>query len=1273
MIKYKRFLLFPLILSFNLLLSENLILQNGQTIAMNGTHTYETISLSNGSFINATGGNFTLTLYVDSLYISVNSGIRANAISTIAGGYPASDIVIAGGGGGGGYGSYGGSGGGSIASMGGAPYGNNANPNPGSRGGDGDNVNESSSNWRAPGGGGGGLISIYARISIIHGSIQSNGGNGGNGVDYYSDNGYDNGGGGGGSGGHIFLDSKYLYIEDISRIQARGGNGGQPLEGHYNDSYIPGGGGGGSGGRILITSADEPFEDNGTCVAGGSGGTLSVESFSGTYGMLGSFTFIKKWLSSTSHPDASLWYLDNNPAFNLSANGNIQGYFYDFTQASEHTVDLESNFVDASLNSARLEFSGVVDGEWYLHATPFSGSGQYLDSLKLSMRINIAYSALSISSASHPNSEWWYTNSSILLNLISFPGIVRYHYELNQFPLTVPLIGSSEETSNTAWIIPSLDNGVYFFHMLAEDILGNLSENVIRKRFNIGEVPSMGQFSQTAPQNYGSHNISSSEIANDLVFDWGDSFHVEDGNVVYNVSFYNGLSGVFNDTSLAQSELSFNNLYDIYPKLLSLNTDSVNGHWWVLAESDNQSISSLNGPFELTIKIDESVNNYSPFELALPDTNFVIINEGNFVDPLKLTWTSCTSVFNDSMEYIIELDGILGLVFGDSSTMDTTLSLSYIDMYSFMIDAGINQASGQWNVFSTNGIDTVQSLNGPSSLIFELDTLVSNFVPFNLVGPIDSSVSYITQNNILDSLIFNWENSFHVFDEQFSFEILFRDTNNTLNENISTIFPDIVTSESFYKFSILDIFNSMDSTQSDSLFFNWSVVISSGDEKENSVNGPFYFKIFKNDIDINRPLASLNFPNSSFVSRNLDYEIQVSYIEEDSLNINIDYSLDLGETWVNLLSLDTTNSAVIESSWNVFEKFGWTYIDPLYLRVFAQTDSLVSDTIISDNIIIANIVGDYINDSFYEIGIKANDISLLIENFYNEGLSITDYDIGPSTGIAPDLSILPDGVINFEDLATFTQMWYWSSENINNDLNNFDLVSDKNSDWTLSINKIDNDNYNTLSKLNLKNEFSGNVAGFDLEIKYDPKKVSFISIDKGDIWKALDNNSIILNDYDQENGSFKISFWNKYKNTHIDGNWISFNTLNTNNDIELELIYTSWSDKNTKIKTSKSTSRVELKNIVIDDFTLSNNYPNPFNPITVISYNIPKSVFVKVSVYDLNGRKIKNLVNSPQSPGKKYVTWDGTNDLGSSISAGMYLYTIQAGEFRQTRKMVLLK
>jgi len=90
-------------------------------------------------------------------------------------------------------------------------------------------------------------------------------------------------------------------------------------------------------------------------------------------------------------------------------------------------------------------------------------------------------------------------------------------------------------------------------------------------------------------------------------------------------------------------------------------------------------------------------------------------------------------------------------------------------------------------------------------------------------------------------------------------------------------------------------------------------------------------------------------------------------------------------------------------------------------------------------------------------------------------------------------------------------------------------------------------------------------------------------------------------------------------------------------------------------------------------FNLYNNYPNPFNPTTQIRYDLPEDARVSITIYDLMGRSIKSLVRSNQTAGYHSVRWDGTSDIGKGVSAGLYFYTIVAGEFRQTKKMLLLK
>ena len=90
-------------------------------------------------------------------------------------------------------------------------------------------------------------------------------------------------------------------------------------------------------------------------------------------------------------------------------------------------------------------------------------------------------------------------------------------------------------------------------------------------------------------------------------------------------------------------------------------------------------------------------------------------------------------------------------------------------------------------------------------------------------------------------------------------------------------------------------------------------------------------------------------------------------------------------------------------------------------------------------------------------------------------------------------------------------------------------------------------------------------------------------------------------------------------------------------------------------------------------FALHQNYPNPFNPTTQIRYDLPEDANVNIIIYDIMGRSIRSLVNSQQTAGYRSIQWNATNNLGEPVSAGMYIYMIQTGEFRQTRKMVLLK
>ncbi len=99
----------------------------------------------------------------------------------------------------------------------------------------------------------------------------------------------------------------------------------------------------------------------------------------------------------------------------------------------------------------------------------------------------------------------------------------------------------------------------------------------------------------------------------------------------------------------------------------------------------------------------------------------------------------------------------------------------------------------------------------------------------------------------------------------------------------------------------------------------------------------------------------------------------------------------------------------------------------------------------------------------------------------------------------------------------------------------------------------------------------------------------------------------------------------------------------------------------------------EISSDIPADFELFQNYPNPFNPSTIITYTLPKQRLVSIKIYDILGREIRTLVNTEQTQGVHKVEWDGKNNFGSKVASGTYIYRIDAGDFVQSKKMVMLK
>jgi hypothetical protein len=241
-------------------------------------------------------------------------------------------------------------------------------------------------------------------------------------------------------------------------------------------------------------------------------------------------------------------------------------------------------------------------------------------------------------------------------------------------------------------------------------------------------------------------------------------------------------------------------------------------------------------------------------------------------------------------------------------------------------------------------------------------------------------------------------------------------------------------------------------------------------------------------------------------------------------------------------------------------------------------------------------------------------------------------------------------------------------------------------------------------------KFDVDLAGVQLEIKYDPEKITLLE-------PALTSKTEGLSIYSSSNGSRNLQIaltqakacgyksiqkidslrslqvgildptgkhqisagTNALVNLRMKGSDLSsrFASLTTSLEITKAILVDRGAQKIpvqivAKMKESEEEFGGE-KSAIPQEFSLSQNYPNPFNPETEISYALPRDCYVKLAIYNIAGRKVNTLVDECQSAGYKTIHWNGRDDQGKKIASGIYFYKLQAGDFCQSKKMMLIK
>ncbi|MBT3683870.1 MAG: T9SS type A sorting domain-containing protein [Candidatus Marinimicrobia bacterium] len=239
---------------------------------------------------------------------------------------------------------------------------------------------------------------------------------------------------------------------------------------------------------------------------------------------------------------------------------------------------------------------------------------------------------------------------------------------------------------------------------------------------------------------------------------------------------------------------------------------------------------------------------------------------------------------------------------------------------------------------------------------------------------------------------------------------------------------------------------------------------------------------------------------------------------------------------------------------------------------------------------------------------------------------------------------------------------------------------------TLTYPAVNDDENPTLSKSYYFPAYSENIPVVDVAVKsYTYNMTAIFDIEKGlgefindyDILYAYVGDEIrgeavsIPVDYKQQNLIFMMMY-----SDFEEGEVIHFELYDSEHDEMMRISDRIIFSTNQTLGTVDNPILLSGKGysvVIPESFNLSQNFPNPFNPITEIQYSIPVDSKVVLNVYDISGRLVKTLISNYQSAGYHSVKWDGSNESGIMSSSGIYFYRMTTGEYTEMRKMILLK
>ena len=436
-----------------------------------------------------------------------------------------------------------------------------------------------------------------------------------------------------------------------------------------------------------------------------------------------------------------------------------------------------------------------------------------------------------------------------------------------------------------------------------------------------------------------------------------------------------------------------------------------------------------------------------------------------------------------------------------------------------------------------------------------------------------------------------------------------------VGQNLSHTFTDLsLTPNRTYYFSIKGY---------DKLGNSSNIVVSDG------------FIVDMNNPSISAASISPEQPQSVMLPLSIDFTIS-----EVAQSVDIEFGSARGDL-VNLepkFNLDSTNL-------NVSFTPPFTSGDQISLDIYVTDLAGNTSETISYTYTIG-FLGDYDFDN--EIGL--GDLNAFVNGWrvFND----LTKELGPVTGTAPYFRPVPDGVFDLRDGMAFVRMWRWYQSNSTGK-----ILAKQQASIGKAIDIESSPDHFTIVP-------PRGTRAVEVILDYPVNDIDLSLVTA----EALTDQAITLTWVDTTHGSILLH------SAQLKGNSapirINVGHLQKELDIPVDISYQFL---------GKDQDRLGSGNTVLEimpvptEFALHNNYPNPFNPVTTINYDLPQEGTVRLIIYDVMGREVTRLVNGFTPAGYHSVRWNAKNQMGESVSAGVYFYHLQSGNFIKTQKMVLLK